>query len=78
MVLTILAPEIAARTGDGEAFGARMKMVQRLLFDRVDGQRTGLAVTLAHEHAVHIASASADACLPVRNLAVVRAELTGK
>lgn len=38
MILTVLASEVATRTGNGEAFGARMEMVERFLFYGVNGQ----------------------------------------
>ena len=38
MVLTVQSAEVAARTGDGEALGARMEMIERFLLDGVDGQ----------------------------------------
>ena len=61
MVLAVQAAEIAARTGNGEARGARVEVVEWLLLHRVDGQRTGLAVHLAHQHPVVVAAAAADA-----------------
>ena len=76
VVLTVQATEIAARTGNGEALGARMEMVQRFLLDGVDGQRTGLAIYLAQEHTVLIATAPADARFAIRHFAVMRTELT--
>ena len=76
MILTVQAPKVAASTGNGEALGARMEVVQRLLLDGVDGQRTGFAVHLADEHAVLIATAPADTRLTVGNLAMMRTELT--
>ena len=53
-----------------------MEVVQRFLFDGVDGQRTGFAVDLAHEHTVLITTAPADAHFTIRHLAVMRTELT--
>ena len=52
-----------------------MKMIERLLLHRVDGQRTGLAIDLADQHTTPILPAAANARLAVRNPTVVRAEL---
>ena len=37
MVLTVQTTEVTARTGEGETSGARMKVVEGLLLDGVDG-----------------------------------------
>ena len=76
VVLTIQATEVAARAGDRQTRRARMEMIQRLLLDRVDSQRTGLAIHFADKHTVLIASASADARLTVGYLTAVGTELT--
>ena len=76
MVLTVQTPKVAASTGNGEARGARMEVVQRLLLNGVDGQRAGLAIHLADKHAVQITTAPTDTCLAVGNLAMMRTELT--
>jgi hypothetical protein len=76
VVLTIQATEVAARTSDRQARRARVEMIQRFLLDRVNGQRTGLAIHLADKHTLHIASASADARLTIGYLAAVGTELT--
>ena len=76
MILTVQTPEVAASTSDGEALGARMKVVQRFLLNGVNSQRTGLAVHLADKHAIHIPTAPTDARLAVGNLAMMRTELT--
>ena len=52
-----------------------MEVIERFLFDGVDGQRTGFAIYLTDKHTVFVASASADACFAVRNLAMMWAEL---
>jgi hypothetical protein len=75
MILTVQAPEVAARTGNGEALGARMEVVQRFLLNGVYGQRTRFAVHLADEHTVLIATTPTDSRLAVSNLAMMRTEL---
>ena len=76
MVLTVQTAEVAARTGDGEALGARMEMIERLLLDRVDGQRTWPSVHLTDQHTALIASVPADARPALADVAMVRAEQT--
>ena len=76
MVLTVQAAEIAARTGDGEALGARMEVVERLLLNGVDGQRTRPSIYLAEQHTALIASAPTDACPALADVAMVWAEQT--
>ena len=75
MILTVLTVEVAARTGDGEAFGARMEVIERLLLDRVNSKCTRPRIDLADEYAVMIATALANARLTVGYAAVVRAKL---
>ena len=76
VVLTVQTAEIATRTGERQTRRARMEMVQRLLLYRVDGQRTRLAIDLAHEHAALIPSATANTRLVLSNPAMVRTERT--
>ena len=76
MILTVQAPKVAASTGNGEALGARMEVVQRLLLNGVNGQRTGLAIDFAHKHAVLIATTPADTRLTIGNLAMMWTEQT--
>ena len=76
MVLTVQTAEVAARTGDGEALGARMEMIERLLLNGVDGQRTRPSVHLADQYTALIASAPADACPALADVAMVWAEQT--
>ena len=76
MILTVQAPKVAASTGNGETFGARMEVVQRLFLDGVDGQRTGFAIDFAHKYTLHIATAAADTRFAIGNLAMMRTELT--
>ena len=50
-------------------------MVKRFLFDGVNRQGTGLAIDLAEQQSTVIATASADACLALGDVAVMCAEL---
>ena len=71
MVLTVQAAEVAARTGDGKALGAWVKVVERLLLDRVNGQRTRPSIHLTDQHTPLIASATADPCPALADVAMV-------
>ena len=74
VVLTVQAAEVAARTGQRQARRTRMEMVQWLLLNGVDGQRTRLAIHLAHEHAPLIPPTTAHPRLALSNTAMVRTE----
>ena len=74
VVLTVQAAEITSRAGHRQTRRAGMEVIERLLLNGVDGQRTGLAVDLAHEHPVVVTPTPAQARLPVGDAAVVRAE----
>ena len=76
VVLAIQATEVAARACDRQTRRARVEMIQRLLLDRVDSQRTGLAIHLADKHTLLIAPAPADTRLTIGYLAAVGTELT--
>ena len=76
MVLTVQAAEVAARTGDGEACGTRMEVVEWFLLDGVYSQRTRPSIYLADQHTALIASATADACPALADVAMMRAEQT--
>ena len=76
MVLTVQAAEVAARTGDGEALGARMEMIERFLLDRVYSQRTRPSIHLTNQHTALIASAPTDARPALADVAMVWAEQT--
>ena len=76
MVLTVQAAEVAARTGDGEALGARMEMIERFLLDGVYSQRTRPSIHLTNQHTALIASATADARPALADVAMVWAEQT--
>lgn len=75
VVLAVQATEVATRAGDRQALGAWMKMIERLLLDRVNSKCTRPRIDLADEYAVMIATALADARLAVGYAAVVRAKL---
>jgi hypothetical protein len=76
MVLTVQAAEVAASTGNGETRRARMEMIERFLLNGVNGQRTRPSVHLAGQHTALIASAPADACPALADVAMVWAEQT--
>ena len=76
VVLTVQATEIATSTGDGETSGARMEMIEWLLLDGIDGQRTRFTIDLAQKHAVLIPSATTNARFTFGNAAMVRTEQT--
>ena len=76
VVLTVQTTEIAAGAGYGQARGARMEVVERLLFYRVDGQCTGPGIDLTDKHTATVATATATSRPAVGNATVVRTELT--
>ena len=51
-------------------------MVQGLLFDGVDGQRTWLAIDLADQNAVMISATATKPRLTIGDMAMVRTEQT--
>ena len=65
MVLTVQTTEVTTRTGEGKTGGAWMEMVEGLLLDGIDGQRTGFGIDLADEHALLIPATATAACLAV-------------
>ena len=75
MVLTVLATEITSCAGQGQTGGTRVEMIERLLLDGVDGQRTGLSINLADKHAVMIPATATAACPSLGDTAVVWTEL---
>ena len=75
VILTVQTTEIATRTGQRQAFRARMKMIQRLLLNGVDGQRTRLAIDLADQYTVMIPSTATKARLTIGDMTMVRTEL---
>ncbi len=76
VILAVQTPKVAACGGDGEARRAGMEVIERLLLNRVDGQRARVAISLADEHAAPIASAATQSHLAISYMAVVGAELT--
>jgi hypothetical protein len=76
MILTILAPEVAARTGQGQTSGAWMEMVERLLLNGIDGQRTRLGIDLADKCTTTISSTATDARLAIGYAAMMRTDQT--
>ena len=75
MILAIQTAEIATCTSKGQALSARVEMIKRLLLNGVDSQSTGLAIDLADQQTSIIATASANACLALGNMTMMRAEL---
>jgi hypothetical protein len=75
VVLTVQTTEITTRTGEGETGGTRVEMVERLLLDGVDGQRTGFGIDLADEYGVMVTTTAATARLAIGNMTMVRTEL---
>jgi hypothetical protein len=59
VVLTVQTTEVATGAGDGETFRSRVEMIQGLLFYRIDSERTGPAIHLAHECPGHIVAVTA-------------------
>ena len=76
VILTVEATEVTSCAGEGETLGAGVKVVQRLLFDGVDGEGAGTGVDFADEHAGVVAATAAHTRLTVSNMAVVWAQLT--
>ena len=74
MVLTVQTAEITTRTGDGEALGARVEMVEWCLLYRVDGKCTRLGIDLTDEHATIVVAAATDACPSIGDATVVWTE----
>lgn len=74
VILTIQTTEVTTRTSNRQTLCSRMEMVQGLLFDGLDGQRTGFTVHLAKELAIVIPAATTKARLTIGNLAMVWTE----
>jgi hypothetical protein len=53
-----------------------MEMIERFLFDGVDSHGARLAIDITDEHAPLIATAPAESCLPLRDMTMVRTQLT--
>ena len=52
-----------------------MEVVEGLLLDGIDGQRTGFGIDLADEHTVVVATTATTARLAMGDMAMVGAEL---
>ena len=76
VVLTVQTTEIAARAGKAQTLGAWMKMIERLLLYRVDGERTRSSINFADQLAFDVSAAAAQACLAVGNATMVRTKQT--
>jgi hypothetical protein len=74
MILTVQAPEVAARTGYGQTVGARMEMVEGLLLNGVDGQRARMSIRFTDQHTTTIAPVAADTRLALTDPAMMRTE----
>src|SRR5207247_5053979 len=73
-VLAELAAEVAARRAEGEDARAREEVVERLLLDGIDGEAGRAPVARAHELPAAVLADVAEACLPLADQAVARAE----
>ena len=76
MILTVQTTEVTTCAGDGEAGGARVEMIERLLFDGINSQCTGFGIDFADEHTILIATAATDAGLAIGNATVMWTEPT--
>ena len=74
VVLTVQASEVTACAGKRKTLGAWMEMIERLLFNGVDGQRTGLSIDLAKENTTIIATTATASCLTFSNMTMMRTE----
>ena len=75
VVLTIQTTEVATCTGEGKTRRTWMEMIERFLFYRIDGERTGQALHIAIEHTIAIAPAATNAPLAISNMAMVGTKL---
>ena len=76
VILTIEATEVTACAGQRKALCAWMEMVEWLLLDGVDGQRTRLTIHLAEEYTTIISSTATASCLTISDMTVVRTKQT--
>jgi hypothetical protein len=74
VILTVEATEVTACAGKRKTLGAWMKMIERLLFNGVDGQGTGLSIDLAKENTAFIAATATASCLTISNMTMMRTE----
>ena len=71
VVLAVQTTKVATCTGNREALGAWVKVVEWLLLYRVNGQRTRFGIDFADKHASVVATAVANACLAVSNVTIM-------
>lgn len=76
MILTVQTMEVTTRTSQRQTGGPWMEMIQWLLLDGVDGQRTRLAIDLADEFAIVIPATTTKARLAIGYPAMMRTDLT--
>ena len=74
MILTVQTMEVTTRTSQGQTGRPWMEMIQRLLLDGVDGQRTRLAIDLADEFAIVIPATTTKARLAIGYPAMMRTD----
>jgi hypothetical protein len=74
VILTVQTTEITACAGKRKALGAWMKMIERLLFNGVDGQGTGLSIDFTKENTTIIATTATASCLTISNITMMRTE----
>ena len=74
VVLAVHAAEVTPRAGYRQTRGAGMEMVERLLFNGINGQRTGLPIDLTDEHAILIPATATDSRLTIGNTTMMRTE----
>ena len=76
VVLTVQTTKVATRTGKGKTCGAGMEMIERFLFDRVDGQRTRTSIDLTDQYTVVIPATATNPRLTIGNTTMMRTEQT--
>lgn len=76
VILTVQTMEVTTRTCQRQTGRPWMEMIQRLLLDGVDGQRTRLAIDLADEFAIVIPATTTKACLTIGYPAMMWTDLT--
>ena len=74
MVLTVQTTEVTPRAGHRQTSGAWVEMVERLLLDRINGQRTRLPVNLADEYPFVVPATTASSRLTRGYTTVMRTE----
>lgn len=76
VILTVQTMEVTTRTSQRQTGGSWMEMIQGLLLDGVDSQRTRLAIDLADEFAIVIPATTTKARLAIGYPAMMRTDLT--